>query len=362
MRGLRMLLLSALVAAPLGAAALEAPHDASNPLGAGTDCQSCHIGHSSPGGSLNSVAGNFNLCQSCHAGGSVGFSGWTTGIQAVPGEAGSSHSWSGLVTNHGATPPPALSPMGMRTPDGKLQCSTCHDVHKASLHKGRQHVSVATGSPLAKTVGNAAATLTLAQPAPDADPAGYCVRVGPVATQFQISRDKCATWYGWDGAAWSAASLAGKPFTAGAPVALDVAGKVTATFSGTFAVGDRWQPFYISYPFLRESAAASAMCLVCHPDRNMDHTRVRGDDASYPADGANVFSHPVGVVLNANARGYDRATPLDATGAVQSAASDAADPARSTNNLEVTAAGEVHCLSCHRPHNADSNSLTLDPH
>jgi predicted CXXCH cytochrome family protein len=359
----RRLLAALAAAAPALALALDSPHNASNPLGAAVDCDSCHIGHSSPGGALTTHSGNFNLCQSCHAGANFGFSGWTSAVEAVPGVSGTSHTWSALVTDGGTSAPAAGSEMGKRVPGGKLMCSTCHDQHNASGFKGRQHVSVAIGTALVKTVGDAAATLTLQQPGGDAAPSGFCVRVGPTATQFQLSRDKCASWYGWNGSDWQAGVAAGRAFTPGTPIALDgAAGKVTATFSGTFAVGDRWQPFYLSYPFLRVDSTASAMCLACHPDRNMSHVRARGDDPSYPADGVNVFSHPVGEALDANGGGYDRPTPLDATGAVQSAASNAADPAKDSNDIELAAGDVVHCLSCHRPHNADSNSLTLDPH
>jgi hypothetical protein len=73
--------------------------------------------------------------------------------------------------------------------------------------------------------------------------------------------------------------------------------------------------------------------------------------------GATVFHHPTGQALNTKAGGIDNATPLDANGAVQgSAGKDSVV----TNDITFDA-GNVTCLSCHHPHNADSNSLTEDP-
>jgi len=73
--------------------------------------------------------------------------------------------------------------------------------------------------------------------------------------------------------------------------------------------------------------------------------------------GTTVFSHPVGHALNANAKGYDRTGGiLDAHGGLQSAGDG-----NRTNDLETGTGGAVTCLTCHHPHNADSNSLTVDP-
>ncbi|MHB0972196.1 MAG: hypothetical protein ACYC60_20805, partial [Thermoanaerobaculia bacterium] len=66
-------------------------------------------------------------------------------------------------------------------------------------------------------------------------------------------------------------------------------------------------------------------------------------------------SHPVGVALNANGGGYDRATPLDANGLVQGGAGDG----NPTNDLTL-AGSTVQCLTCHGIHHADSNTQTPD--
>ncbi len=59
--------------------------------------------------------------------------------------------------------------------------------------------------------------------------------------------------------------------------------------------------------------------------------------------------------MNANARSYDLATPLDANGAVQG--SGDADT-NSHNDLLLDALGNVQCLTCHAVHFADSNAAT----
>lgn len=350
---------------PFAALAIDAPHDASSlgEGGAGVDCKSCHLGHNAPGASLTSKAGNFNLCQSCHAlGTSTGFGfPWSASMQAVPGATGSSHRWDASTSSGGATPPPAGSVLDQRSPGGQLQCSTCHDPHNNGTARGRQHTSIPVGVARTPTSGGTGRTLTLAQPGAAAASRGYRIRAcGP--SSFQLSHDRGISWRSFTAGAWvdGALGVDCKSSTAdgGSPLLDDPA--VRVTFAGTLVADDLWD-FYVSYPFLRVENTASAMCLTCHPDRNMSHARVSGDDAGYPADGMNVFSHPVGVGLGANGMGYDRAAPLDATGDVQSTSSDASDPGGASNNLELAAAGEVHCLTCHHPHNADSNSLSADP-
>lgn len=353
-----------LAVAPLGAAAIDAPHDGSNlgESGAGIDCKSCHTLHNAPGASLTSREGNFNLCQSCHTLGTVtgfGFP-WSSGMQAVPGVSGTSHRWDSPTTNGGATPPAPESVLGKRTPGGVLQCSTCHNPH-ANDWKGRLRTSVPVSVARAPTSGGAGRTLTLEPPGANALARGYRIRAcGPAS--FQLSHDRGISWKSFVSGAWvnGALDASCKATTAdgGSPVLDDPA--VRVTFGGAPVAGDFWD-FSVTYPLLRVDNTASAMCLQCHPDRGMDHARASGEDPAYPADGTNVFSHPVGVAMGANGMGYDRATPLDANGVPQSEANDAADPGGATNNLELGAGDVVHCLSCHRPHNADSNSLTADP-
>lgn len=104
------------------------------------------------------------------------------------------------------------------------------------------------------------------------------------------------------------------------------------------------------------------MCQDCHAYRAMSYAKARGDDALYPANGTNVFSHPVGEVLNS--QGYDKAAPLDYNGVAQQTAprykDSAAGETVTSNNLVLDSGSRVRCLSCHRVHYTDSNGATED--
>ena len=119
--------------------------------------------------------------------------------------------------------------------------------------------------------------------------------------------------------------------------------------AASFAAGDRYR-FYVSYPLLRAPNASAEMCEDCHADRVMQHGAVEGPNVNW----ASFYSHPVGEALGANGKAYDRAAPLDANGAAQPGGD-----ANPTNDLNVFG-GAVRCLTCHSPHNADSNSQTTD--
>jgi predicted CXXCH cytochrome family protein len=360
------------VAAPLAALATDAPHDASwAGAGGAIDCSSCHRLHFSPGGTLTAQAGNFNLCQSCHLNSTnFGFP-WAAGHQATPGTGGRSHRWDAVASNLGATPPnpasadPLESGMGKHLDTGNvLKCSTCHDVHQADAFPGTAHTSVPLATNVSRTAGTGTGSLQLTSVPSGAKAFGYVLRISG-ASQFKISHDNGATYFGWNGTSWGADSLggfaSGKPFTPGAAVSLDD-GVTTVTFgaTGTFSVGDTFASFYVSYPFLRGNGGA--MCVGCHKDRNQTWQNVEGTgplagNGQAITLGTTVFSHPVGQAPNANARGYDRASGaiLDADGGVQSPGDG-----NPTNDL-VLVGGTVGCLTCHHPHNADSNSLTVDP-
>ena len=111
--------------------------------------------------------------------------------------------------------------------------------------------------------------------------------------------------------------------------------------------------------FQRMPNDLNQLCEDCHYYRVQTHTTVEG-----PGDGIKVFSHPVGQALNANAKGYDRAAPLDVNGVAQSGARFAVSGAgdtNDTNNLVVeSTTNKVRCLSCHNVHYTDSNGFTLD--
>jgi len=105
--------------------------------------------------------------------------------------------------------------------------------------------------------------------------------------------------------------------------------------------------------FMRITNDGGQLCFECHSDRFPNVA-----DPNYPFDHTRTHtggerSHPVGVALNQNLKNYDRAEPLDANGAPQSAGDGIA-----SNNLYLTPAGQVACLTCHGMHAgaADGNS------
>jgi hypothetical protein len=109
------------------------------------------------------------------------------------------------------------------------------------------------------------------------------------------------------------------------------------------------------------------MCVTCHKDRDQRWQDVEGGTANGHSGGklasvvlgTTAFHHPVGQPL---ANDYDRTVGangdiLDTDGAPQNGG---APDANETDDLVTGADGTVTCLSCHSPHNADSNSLTVD--
>ncbi len=359
MRSARMLALALLAAAPLVAAAVDAPHED------GIFCSKCHVGHNAPGASLTKEEGNANLCNSCHQGyaGSFGFP-WALQFQAVPGVSGSSHRWDADAANLGATPPSASSSdpdeqeMARRIDGGKLMCSTCHDQHAADTPpvsgRGRQTISTVTRLD-ASNPGTG--MLSVGTVASGATAKSYYVDIvaegSETDAKFRVSNDNGTSWFGCKGSSWDTYA---DPVTtgcqAGPTVALDDGTNVYVAFgAGTYAVGDGFT-FYVSYPYLRADITISKMCVVCHKDRHMTTANVEGTGTHAGTGaaiipGTTVFHHPVGATVTV------ATAPLDANGG----ASDG-DP---SNDLTVGAGGEVSCLTCHRVHNADSNSLTPDP-
>jgi cytochrome c553 len=282
-------------------------------------------------------------------------------IKADPvNHTGMSHAWDVTATNSisGASSP-SNGQMSLRLDAGKITCSVCHDQHQSSTaaiagqSAGTQQQSTVaqlTGSAAGKTVAYTSAATSAAR--------GYILEIVEVGgatgvARFRLSNDGGVSWFGWNGTSWVAYSANGR--VTAASVALNDGANVAVQFGGTFAIGDKFR-FYVSYPFLRAAtdagtnAAGNKLCRDCHSSWVMDHTGARTWDGS-------LKSHPVGVALNANAGGYDRALPLDGNGAAQGSAGK---DTNSTNDLRLAADGTVQCLTCHGVHHADGNSTTVD--
>ncbi len=356
MRSARLLALVVLAAGPLVARAVDAPHED------GLFCSNCHVGHQAPGAALTTKEGNFNLCNSCHKDSPI-VGGWTEAIQAVPGVSGRSHRWDALASNMGATPP---SPTGLtvdeqemakRLDNGKLMCSTCHDQHAADAlavgARGRQTVSDVSPPGLVSVTSPVAANATAKRYLIDVVQAG-----SETTARFRLSNDNGKSWFGCSAPTTYTYSLAYVDAAttgcqAGPSVPMNDSTNVSVAFAAaSYVIGDQFG-FYVSYPFLRADVTNGKMCVVCHKDRNMTTANVEGGgthagtgQAIVP--GTTVFHHPVGAAL--------ATTPLDASGVPQTGSGDN-NPA---NDLVLGDGGVVSCVTCHRVHNADSNSLS--PH
>jgi predicted CXXCH cytochrome family protein len=354
--------------APAASLAIDAPHDGS--AIAGASCETCHTIHNATGGTLVKQADNNTACTVCHNDPATTINQarlglpWLNEDQAVPGKGGSQHRWDALAENaaFGASRPTDAE-MLKRIKDGRIQCAACHDVHAdvKARDASPQHVSLTPGAATAPTGGTAGMTMALSAPAAGASTRGYRVQVEAISgAQFRLaishnarSTDGPAVWWVNNGTAWIQGALGTgtRLWSTGTAVALDDGANVQVTFTGTPAAGQFWD-FYVSSAHLRASNVADALCLQCHASRNQSHLTVEG-----PGNGITVYSHPVGQALNANGKGYDRASGnvLDANGATQTVGDG-----NTSNDLRLDAGTTVRCTTCHRVHNADSNSLTVD--
>lgn len=339
------------VLAPMAAAAIDAPHDQTFSDG---NCSNCHtMFDKGPSGDPD-----YNrACLTCHNAITNGRLGtWLSADQAEPGKGGSHHSWSGYAANPNAgARSPVNAAMASQLVDGRLQCTVCHNPHKAAPENapGKQDVSTPVGT------GGAGGLVVVA---PGGTPKAYRLKIQTVGAgggTFVVSHDfglASPSWFNWDGSGWVIGTAAGtgKPYSDGADVTLaDPAVKVR--FAAGASPGHYWD-FYVSWPFMRAPIQDDAMCLQCHAERAMTSNRVRGSDPAYRVNGVRRFSHPVGEALNSNGLGHDRSAAelLDASGVLQT--SGDGNP---TNDL-VLSGGVVRCTTCHGAHGADTNSLTSD--
>jgi len=331
--------------ATVGAAA-DPPHwkSASIPETSISCSKGCHQLHQASGGTLTAWAGNVALCQSCHSGpGLASALAIANADSAVPNVRGSSHAFGAPAVNaaYGAAMP-ANPEMQLRIMNGNVVCSTCHDQHAATPATG--------GTPRvspAKKITALGSTGVVTSGGTFSGSTGfwYLVEIqtgGALATaRFRWSKD--------NGTSWMVSNVLTAP-----TAALD-SGVTVAFGAGNYVVGERWE-LSGSYPFLRvaldsgDNASGARFCRDCHSAWAQDHT------AAHTWDGT-MKSHPVGVALNANGGGYDRAVPLDANGVAQGGAGDG----NRTNDLRLDAGGRVQCLSCHSPHFAPGNSSAVMP-
>jgi len=333
------------------------PHGSTFSVG----CTSCHATHKAAGGDLTSVAGNDNLCASCHnlSGLASSFPIETMLKASLSSGTGSSHSWGVSATNGSAgAAPPANAAMSTRLASGNVVCSTCHNQHQndaAAVTAQTAGTQWARPLPAAHTQGTGTGSVSFTTAAASA-PKGYLIEIVEAAgaagtARFRLSNDGGTSWWGWSGSAWVTYAVGNARLTSASPVALNDGANVAVTFSGTYVLGpppDRYR-FHVGYPFLRvpldsgNNTTGNRFCRDCHGAWTMDHAAVHTYDGT-------VKQHPVGVVLNANGGGYDRANILDGNGAAQPA------DGNTSNDLKLAPDGTIQCYTCHGMHHAPGST------
>ena len=361
--------------------ALAAPAMASDPphwLGASAqiDCTSqCHVPHNST--TLTQAESNVNLCQSCHVdSGLAGDLAVDSALVAVPGVSGIHHGFDVCAESTDLdTQMPNDAQQVLRLMDGDagcvngyVVCSTCHDQHSAeSQYGGEPRIG------LAKVVTkDAGSTGAVATGGTFTGTLGvwYLVEIVQSGSEttalFRYSKDNGTSWIPTGCSTGNLPPC--KTADGSTAVALNdlVDEGVEVTFvAGSYTQNDQWE-FSATWPFLRralplnlapdalvdsgDNATGDAFCRDCHRSWVMTHGDVETWDDTFK-------SHPVGVVMNANARGYDRSVPLDGNGAEQGGGGADTNP---TNDLRFDNSSFVQCLTCHGVHYADGNTQTVD--
>jgi hypothetical protein len=340
------------------------------------DCTSnCHVAHNSLGGGLNPETGNFNLCDSCHSSGELPIG--STDVADPSLDKGTSHAFD-VAADSGrfGTVLPSDTQRLLRVQEGNLVCSTCHNQHTSdSGYGGRSRVGSA--DKIAHVSGDG--VLTSGGDFTGTTGVWYVIEfavTGDESTaKFGYSKDNENTWFGCDptppdGCVTGGELVCDDCFTTGAPPS--PTDGVTFSFStGSYVDGERWE-FFAAWPFLRRTMplnhAADALvdagaittgdmfCRDCHQNWVMTHDDDLVGGGGVRSYDGNMKSHPVGIGLDANTKGYDRSVPLDGHGVAQ----DTGDDGNPTNDLLLDQFGNVQCLTCHGAHFADSNTQTVD--
>lgn len=325
--------------------ATDPPHDSNQAFS--SECKDCHVGHTSLGNILTSAPTNALLCQKCHVlGGHAEDLEISDALKAIPSQRGLNHAYEVAAVNSTlGTQYPLNSQMLNRLmgtdPNKQIVCSTCHNQH---ISDSSMLTVPRIGNPIQLTSLGSSGSLTTAGAYTGTVGMWYLINIdltgNETTAKFSYSKDNGSSFFPQQ--------------TAGTNVTLDSGVSVTFTV-GTFVSGERWH-FSAAYPFARISpdsgnnTSGTKFCRDCHRSWVMNHTAVE------TWDGADK-SHPVGVNLTLNGRGYDRTIPLDGNGAIQDSGS--ADTIES-NDLKLDSSNFIQCTTCHGIHDADSMTETED--
>jgi predicted CXXCH cytochrome family protein len=285
------------------AIAIDPPHETST----NTNCKDCHTLHNARGVGLTREAENYNLCKSCHKmGGSAFKKPFKASDQAIPGETGTSHKWTGTMP---LTDNPN-NPFGLRS------------VNSLSSSALKQRLGIF----------------------------GTCSN-----SQYRNKTD-CET----NGGVWTARVVcsvchsvhfqSANPWDPFAP-----------SYDGSGTGAGRH--------FLRDSNDLNQLCEDCHYYRTPQsgQTNVRqwdGKKKSHPI--IKTFTNANGETRDVAKPQQFHTAPLEpeaSNWAPQSGARyhlNGGSDANLTNNIVVDKDGKIRCLSCHGVHFTDSNSNTID--
>jgi len=122
-----LLVLIGVVGCPRKTGATDYPHNPENWI----ECTSCHRIKGAPGTRLTLVGGIVNLCKLCHSPtGSASRFTLDYADQALPGTSGTSHGFEVPPDQAGyGAQPPGDPNMARNLENGKVVCTTCHNVH-----------------------------------------------------------------------------------------------------------------------------------------------------------------------------------------------------------------------------------------